>query len=142
MPRTATNEPTRRDLPRLVELARILLWLQYYLTMAGLLGVVLVGGLAASRGPLPTEFSDWVITLMFVLVALAVVFGAGSKLWWRGWAWVYLVVALAELGAVAAAVYLLRGGWYFGLGGIVSVALTVWAMITLVRGEVRRFFFR
>ena len=140
----ATSEPTRRALPRLVDQVRALLWLQFYATMAGLLGVLLVGGLAASAGlgrAVERKFENWSITAMFVLVALAVPLWLGSRLWSRGWAWVYVLVAVTELGAVAATVFFFRSGIAFGVGAVIFVGLTGWVLVDLGRGEVRRFFF-
>src|SRR4051794_21903561 len=113
MPDTATSESTR-DLPRLVDQVRALLLLQFYATMAGLLGVLLVGGLA-SGSMAGRDVEDWAITAMFTLVALAVPLWLGSRLWRRGWAWVYLMVALTEIGAIAAAVFFFRSGAAFSI---------------------------
>ena len=135
-----SHTTTRQDLPRLVDQVRALLWLQFYATMAGLLGVLLLGGLAADS-PVGHDIEDWVITAMFTLVALAAPLWLGSRLWRRGWSWVYLMVTLTELGAVAAVVFFVRSGVAFSIGGVIYLGLIAWVLFDLARGEVRRYFF-
>ena len=140
MSHTTTSGPTREDLPRLVDQVRALLVFQFYATMAALLGVLLVGGIMAGSRPIE-ELQDFIITAMFVLAGLAVPMWLGSRLWPRGWSWVYLMVALAELGTVATAVFFARNGAALSLGAVVYLGLTGWILVDLGRGEVRRFFF-
>jgi hypothetical protein len=140
MSHTTTSGPRRQDLPRLVDQVRALLVFQFYATMAALLGVLLFGGLAASS-PAGRDIGDFVITAMFVLAGLAVPIWLGSRLWSRGWSWVYLMVVLAEAGTIAAAVFFFRSGAALGLGSAVYLGLTGWILVDLCRGEVRRFFF-
>jgi len=134
-------------MPRLVEQVRALLWFQYYMTLVALLSVVLFVGLFSS-GPVGREMQDWAITAMFQLAILAAALFTASKLWQRGWVWVYVMVVIAELGAVAVCVYVFLSwrdapstGITADIGALVYAGLTLWVLIDLFRGETLRYVF-
>ncbi len=122
-----------RQLPRLVDQLRILLWFQMHLSLIGLI-VVFVWAYfvdkqrqitfdSALRAQVSRTENRLFLT-MGALILVAVLLAICAKLLWRGWKWVYLA----------------------GLDGALLVllyaALTGWILVDLFRGEVRAYVWR
>ncbi len=127
------------ELPRLVEQVRLLLWLQMYFTLLALLAVLIVFGTMGSA--MDTTDQDRFGLSIVTMIPLAILLAMLGRLVRRRWAWVYLVVVVAELAAIALVVGAVLSGLAFTIVGVIYAALTLWIVADLFRGQVLRYFF-
>jgi O-antigen ligase len=144
---------TRPELPRLVEQIRALLVFQRYLTVVAILAAFIAAALGENAADqispynpeawdaahsLPTRLFAVSLGLIPVAIALAVC----GKLLWRRWAWVYLLLLIAQAAVVALIVVAVTTGYAAVIPAIIYSVLTVWIIVDMFRPEVLRFFWR
>lgn len=139
-----------QPLPRFVEHLRILLWMQMFLSMIGLL-VSLIGGYYINRRKLASTgdaysrlrgLEDRVELLLLGFVAAAILLAVCAALVRRRWPPVHVFVLAVEALAVAIVVVAASTGLAGTLLVILYAALTVWILVDLFRGEVLQYLWR
>jgi hypothetical protein len=170
MPKPRPTEPRRLagpaqvpahepELPRLVDQVRILLWFQMYLSLIGVVAVLIWAAIVEKRRLVIfedagysgvtypaysrlTDLRDQLLFAMAALVVVAVVLAVCAKLLRRGWKWVYLLILATQAVVVAIIVRGVTSGWTGGLLVLLYAALTGWILADLFRGEVLAFVWR
>lgn len=131
---------TRPELPRLVEQTRILLWIQMFLLLVGLLIVtVLIPYWARVLGE--AHNAEFFI-VYFTLMGTAIVLALSAKMFRHGWALGWVLAVVAELALVSIIVESILFGLFLGLAVILLIAVGAWIATNLFRVEVLQFFFR
>jgi hypothetical protein len=140
----------RPPLPRLVEQLRILLWMQMFLSVLGVL-VCLVGLYYINRRKLLSSddaywrlrrLEDQVELVFLGLFAAAILLAVCAPLVRRRWPVVHLFALAVEALVVAIIVMAVRVGLAATFLMILYAALTVWILVDLFRGEVLRHLWR
>ena len=140
----------RPELPRLVEQIRALLVFQWFLTVVAILASFVAGALTELQADhlspynpnwdaahsIPFRLLDVTIGLIPVAIALAVC----RRLLWRRWAWVYLLLLIAQAAVVGLIVLSVTTGYAAIIPAIIYSAITVWIVVDMFRPEVLRFF--
>jgi hypothetical protein len=138
-----------RELPRLVDQVRALLWFQMALSLIGLLVTIVIGGIVSRQDLIVLDtaaanrldaLERRLFLIMAALIVIAVIVAVSAKLLWRGWKWVYVLTVLAEALAVAVVLAAVVSGLAGGLIVLLYAALTGWILVDLFRGEVLRYF--
>ena len=140
-----------RELPRLVDQVRALLWFQMFLSLIGLLVTIIIGVIVAKQDLLVLDtaaanrrdaLERQLLLTMAALIVIPVFVAVCAKLLWRGWKWVYLLAVLAQAIAVAVIVGAVSSGLAGGLLVLLYAALTGWILVDLFRGEVLNYVWR
>jgi hypothetical protein len=139
-------------LPRLVEQVRILLWMQMFLSVFGML-VCLLDGQYVNRLKLLSTGDAYsrlsrletrVELVLLGLVAAAILLAVCAPLVRRRWPPVHLLALAIEVGTLAVAIILIAAdiGPLTTTFAILYSALSVWIVVDLFRGEVLRHLWR
>lgn len=146
-----TPKRTRPELPRLVEQIRALLVFQWFLTVVAILAAFTAGALVENAADqlspdnpdawdaahsVPTRLLGVSLGLIPVAIALAVC----GRLLWRRWAWVYVLLFIAQVAVVGVIVVAVTTGYAAIIPAIIYSAITVWIIVDMFRPEVLRFF--
>jgi hypothetical protein len=140
----------RPPLPRLVEQVRLLLWMQMFLSLIGLL-VAIIGAYYVDRRKLMgigdsysrlRGLEDRIELLLLGFFAVAVLLAVCAPLVRRRWPPVHVLVLAVEVLAVVVIALAVRVGLAATILVIVYAALTAWIVVDLFRGEVLRYLWR
>jgi hypothetical protein len=140
-----------RDLPRLVDQLRALLWFQVFLSLIGLIVTIIIGSIVSKQDLLVLDraaanrrdaLERQLFLTMAALIVIAVLVAVCAKLLWRGWKWVYLLAVLAQAIAVTVVVAAVTSGLVGSLLVLLYAALTGWILVDLFRAEVLAYVWR
>jgi cell division protein FtsW (lipid II flippase) len=140
-----------RELPRFVDQLRALLWFQMFLSLIGLIVVIIIASIISKQDLLVLDtaaanrrdaLERQLFLTMAALIVIAVFVWISAKLLWRGWKWVYLLALLAQALAVTVTVGAVTSGLAGGLIVLLYAALTGWILVDLFRGEVLAYVWR
>ena len=140
-----------RDLPRLVDQLRALLWFQVFLSLIGLIVTIIIGSIVSKQDLLLLDraaanrrdaLERQLFLTMAALIVIAVLVAVCAKLLWRGWKWVYLLAVLAQAIAVTVVVAAVTSGLVGSLLVLLYAALTGWILVDLFRAEVLAYVWR
>jgi hypothetical protein len=152
MPKVDQPRRVRPPLPRLVEQVRILLWMQTFLSVFGLL-VCLLDGRDINRLKLLSSgdayrrlsrLENQVELVILGLATAAILLAVCAPLVRRRWPPVHLFALAVEVGILVLAISLIaaRIGPVTTTFMILYAALSVWIVVDLFRGEVLRHLWR
>jgi hypothetical protein len=153
---TSTDKRERPPLPRLVEQMRVLLWLQFFVTLLNTLPLFLfewilqgreddafrAGGFDNPAYWFWSDRADLVGRLALAVLGTAVLLAICAGLTRQGWIVLYPLIIVAEAAVVASLVWLVLDSVYVGMGVTLALAFGGWALTDLFRGQTRRFIFR
>ena len=131
------------ELPRYVEQLRILLWLQMYASLVGILVILVPVGYLSDKGRMPNDVGDQALVSIGLLALAALLLAVVAKVVRRRWWWVYVLIVVVEMFAVGVMVQvMLYSPIVSVLGILIYVALVAWVASNLFRREVVGFLFR
>lgn len=151
----SSSDRKRPPLPRLVEQTRILLWLQFFLTLLSSLPIFIylwilqgredeafrAGGFESPIYGAVSDRADVVAKLSVSVLGIAILLAFAAGAVRRARVLLYPLVVLAEASVVVGLAYLILDVVFVGVGVALVLFIGAQVLVNLFRGEVRAFSF-